>query len=237
MSQIIELSRTEVMPARKAILAAQGMPAGSAVPQHIADLHEAATQRLQETAAPVGILCEVTRDEFAELYQGEGRNEPRTPVGDIFPRAEHLALFAVTLGEPVSQAIGACFGARDFALGAMLDAAASEAADGAADLLERRFGEILRSRGWAMPPGAVLRYSPGYCGWHVSGQRRLFERLRPEQIGISLTESCLMQPLKSVSGVIIGAARDVHQFAATYSFCSQCETRGCRERIRALFRD
>jgi hypothetical protein len=236
-SEILTFPPAQVMPARDAVLAAQGVMAGNAVPEHIADLHDTAIQRLEETVAPIAMLCEVARTDFADVYRGEERNEPRTPVGDMFGRADHLALFAVTLGEPVSQAIADCFGSHDFALGAMLDAAASEAADKAADLVERRFGETLHGRGWTMPPGAVLRYSPGYCGWHVSGQRQLFDRVRPEQIGLSLTESYLMQPLKSVSGVIIGAARDIHKFAASYSFCSQCETRGCRERIRALFRE
>ena len=62
----------------------------------------------------------------------------------------------------------------------------------------------------------VLRYSPGYCGWHISGQRRLFAHLRPERIGITLHDSYLMEPLKSVSGVLIAGAKEIHAFADTY---------------------
>ena len=56
----------------------------------------------------------------------------------------------------------------------------------------------------------VLRYSPGYCGWHVSGQINLFNTLTPEKIGITLGESCLMNPLKSVSGVLVAGPPNIH---------------------------
>jgi hypothetical protein len=76
-----------------------------------------------------------------------------------------------------------------------------------------------------------LRYSPGYCGWHISGQRKLFDFLKPETIGISLRESHLMEPLKSVSGVVIVGPAGIHAFQDEYPFCERCKTHGCRERI------
>jgi hypothetical protein len=45
-------------------------------------------------------------------------------------------------------------------------------------------------------------YCPGYCGWHVREQERLFSLLPQEPCGIKLNESCLMHPVKSVSGII-----------------------------------
>ena len=91
------------------------------------------------------------------------------------------------------------------------------------------------AKSYPPPEGtALLRYSPGYCGWHVSGQKRLFEFLQPQQIGITLRESFLMQPLKSISGVMIAGPIDIHRFKNDYPFCERCETEGCRERIRAL---
>jgi hypothetical protein len=33
------------------------------------------------------------------VYAGEGMNAPDSVAADFFPRAEHLALFAVTVGE------------------------------------------------------------------------------------------------------------------------------------------
>jgi hypothetical protein len=82
----------------------------------------------------------------------------------------------------------------------------------------------------------ALAYSPGYCGWHVTGQRKLFKYLRPEEIGITLNASCLMQPLKSVSGVLVVGPGHVHKFQPTYSFCETCREKQCRERIATVLK-
>lgn len=50
-------------------------------------------------------------------------------------------------------------------------------------------------------------YSPGYCSWHVREQQQLFSILPDQPCGIQLTESHLMYPEKSVSG-IIGLGRE-----------------------------
>jgi hypothetical protein len=225
----------EVAPDRAHVFENLGIPPGAEIQDRIEDLYAAAAAIFAETVAPAGVIVDIPRSEFGDVYRGEGRNEPNAPVGDIFPRADRLALFVVTLGEQTSQAIARGFNLNDFALASMLDAMASAAADGTADLAERRYEDLLTERGWDTPDGAALRYSPGYCGWHVTGQRRLFQYLEPEQIGVTLTDSCLMQPLKSVSGVMIAGPREIHRFPPTYEFCSRCETRSCRERIRQLF--
>ena len=45
-----------------------------------------------------------------------------------------------------------------------------------------------------------LPYSPGYCGWDVCEQQKLFSLFPSEPCGIRLSESSLMTPEKSVSG-------------------------------------
>jgi hypothetical protein len=234
MTGVVSFSTSDIHPDREVALGYQGIPPGAAVPPHIEQLYTAAVELLLEAAEPVAVVSEISADDFRAVFEGEGQNEPRTPVGDVFPLASELFLFAVTLGEPVSDVIRRCFETNEFAAGSMVDAAASVAADTAADVIEQRISEKLHVDGRATPDTGVLRYSPGYCGWHVSGQRKLFEYLDPGKIGLSLGASYLMQPLKSVSGVVIAAPKKVHSFAPSYDFCRQCETRSCRERIRAL---
>jgi hypothetical protein len=181
----------------------------------------------------VGIVVDISLDEFAAVYRGEGRNAPQTPLEEIFPRATRLALFAVTLGEPICSRIAALFAGRDFALASMLDAAASVATERAGDVLERLFQDRLL----ADPATAgqhLLRYSPGYCGWHLSGQKALFELLKPREIGVSLRESYLMEPLKSMTGVIVSGEGRIHLFRPDYPFCEACVTHSCRPRMRAI---
>ena len=132
--------------------------------------------------------------------------------------------------------IGELFQAGEYPLGAVLDATASEGAERAADVVQERWAVVLAGgSGGATGRGPrLLRYSPGYCGWNVSGQRALFRALLPEQIGIALNASCLMTPLKSVSGVIIGGPAEIHSFANDYPFCMRCREWTCRERLRRL---
>jgi len=231
---ILEFAAADVAPEKRAVLQSLGIPPDVTVPAHIDELYEEGLQLLEKTTAPVGIIADISIDDFEAVYDGEGLNDGDSVVGDVFPNAERLALFAVTLGSDTPRAITSGFESKDFALASMLDALASESADLTAEVAERRYEEHLREAGWGGTDGGVLRYSPGYCGWNVTGQKRLFQYLEPEQIGLTLTDSCLMQPLKSVSGVIIAGPKAIHRFKPTYSFCSTCETHACRERMLAL---
>jgi hypothetical protein len=201
----------------------------------IDDICKRALAMLDETAATVAVTAPISKHEFELVFLGEGNNEAETPVGEILEEAEHLQLFALTIGKATSDAIDTLFQSADYALGCMLDAAASTTADRAAAFVERQFAESLVAEGWNDSSGAALRYSPGYCGWHISGQRKLFEYLEPEEIGLTLRSSYLMEPLKSVSGVVLAGPRDMHEFQPRFPSCVTCETQTCRQRIRALF--
>jgi len=234
MRDIIAVDSATTLPDTGAVLHAQGIPRGAQLSQRVEDLVDHALARYLRLADVRGLVERVSREEFEPIYHGEGRNADTTPVEEVLPRADHLALFVITLGAALSQYISDMFAANELALAAMLDAVASEAAERAVDLTGRRFLERLDHAG-ALAAGAVqVAYSPGYCGWHISGQRRLFARLQPEEIGVSLNSSFLMQPLKSVSGVLMVGAPEIHEFDDDFEFCRACATRHCRTRIAAL---
>ncbi len=247
MGRLIAIALDCTLPPTGAIFERQGMPPGrmpGAGEDRALALARDARELYAGLAAPAGIAAEVNAREFATIYAGEGRNAPETPLTAIFPRAQRLTLFAVTIGTAVSERIAALFDAREFALATMLDAAASAGVELAADALEVTLGEKAAASEGTEPPDAPagsrsvhLRYSPGYCGWHVSGQRALFAALKPEAIGIRLRPSYLMEPLKSISGVIVTGAIAIHGFADAYPFCAECRTRACRERLAKLGED
>jgi hypothetical protein len=232
--ELFKFTAGAVRPDPKTVLARQGIPPDSDPPQRILDLLTGALALFDELAEPRGIQAEISKEEFLRVYAGEGRNETPAPLERIVPGADHLALFVVTVGEPISRRIDGLFQRNDPALGFMLDSAASEAADKTAELAARRFLEGLMNDGRAGMESAVLPYSPGYCGWHVSGQKKLFVYLAPEKIGVTLNSSYLMQPLKSVSGVLVAGRADIHAFDNSYPFCETCRDRQCRARIRSV---
>lgn len=224
MRKALDLPLEDLLPEAGALLSSRGLPNEG----RYLELAEHARSEIRSLAEARGVYEELTRQEFAEVYRGEGGNEPRTPLDIVVPRAERLALFAVTLGSAISDAVSTRFMKRDLAEGWMLDALASLAADGAADYVAALFAAECRCDG--VEP-TVLPYSPGYCGWALSGQRRLFARLRPEEVGVTLGKSCVMQPLKSVSGVLVAGPAEVHDFYNDFDFCSSCSTRECEARI------
>ncbi len=234
MTEIIKFDINDIIPEREEVLRNQGIIPGAVLEDKIRDLLEQSMQDFRTLAEPIGIIKEISTDDFGWIYNGEGLNEKHTPVADIFPKANCTALFAVTLGQKISDEIDQRFKTNNFAEGCMLDAAASAGADQAAKIMQKVYEQKIAERFDDFGVIGVVRYSPGYCGWHISAQKKLFEYLSPDKIGIRLRETYLMDPLKSVSGVIIAGPKEIHQFENNYPCCENCDDQTCLERMQAL---
>lgn len=224
----------KILPNRRAVLARQGIPAHAHVSERIDALHGRAEALFSECARPVGVVAELGKREFRAVFAGEGGNAADAVLGRIFPEADHLALYALTMGPRVSSRTDELFASNDSALGLMLDSVASLAAERASEAMAEHYGALLLANGPAAPDQQVLSYSPGYCGWHVSGQKKLIEFLAPERIGISLNSSHMMSPLKSVSGLLVSGPPAVHLFSPGFSYCPVCRDHSCVARMKSL---
>ena len=65
--------------------------------------------------------------------------------------------------------------------------------------------------------------SPGNCGWAVEEQKKLFSLLPDNCLGISLNDSGMMNPVKSLSG-IVGVGKKVKFI---HTDCEQCSSKNC----------
>ena len=230
----LRIPTDRAIPPVNAILEAQGIPRWRRLDKRMVELAHDAIARFSEKADPRGLFMGITKQEFSNIFEGTGRNEVESPVKPIYQDSGHLALFAVTIGENISSEISRCFQLDDFALGSMLDSAASEGTEMVAHELEIYYRQHLKETGRFNSDTGILRFSPGYCGWHISGQRTLFDSLRPGEIGITLNDSFLMHPLKSISGVVISGQKEIFDFEDVFPFCRDCAVHTCRERIKAL---
>jgi len=217
------------MPSSEEVLRTQGVPSAASIPDRVSELVPRALEIFTALSRPRAVMEDVTTEAFRQIYPGEGNNDLETPLEEICPQATRLALFAGTLGGALSAEIQRLFDVENLALAVMLDGAASEGAERLVGLLERSF-----SADNDRHSSAVLAYSPGYCGWHVTGQKRLFSALAPEEIGITLNPSCLMTPIKSISGVLVAGPADIHEFDDNFQCCGSCATRECRARIARI---
>jgi hypothetical protein len=234
MREIVKIPAEKIIPARDNVLETQCIPPGERLSEEVELLLKRGMEMLGQFSQAKVVMTSTSLPEFEVVYYGEGLNEEKAPLGEIIKKANELALFAVTLGSRITDEIDELFKTNEFALGSMLDSVASAATDKAADIVENNFLDYLSGKSQIGSSKAILRFSPGYCGWHMSGQKKLFAFLCPEEIGIELLESFLMTPLKSISGVMVFGEKEIFDFENTYAFCSDCKSRSCLGRKYAV---
>jgi cobalamin-dependent methionine synthase I len=137
-------------------------------------------------------------------------------------KSESIALFLCTAGENIGRKSRQAMHERDLLRGYIYDVTGSEIAEAAADLMQTELEISAAESGMKISN----RYSPGYCGWDVFEQHNLFKLLPYNYCGIRLTESALMDPVKSVSG-IIGIGKNVKSNPYT---CKMCDMKDCINR-------
>lgn len=141
-------------------------------------------------------------------------------VGKIIARqlrgSDAFALFVATSGIEFEHFQHEVQAEGDMVSVFIADAMGSVIAEAVADRMEEAVQQAVDVMGWKH----TNRFSPGYCGWHVSGQQQLFPLMgTPQPCGVELTPSSLMVPIKSVSGVI-GLGREVRKLEYTCGLCT-----------------
>jgi hypothetical protein len=234
MREIVRFTKAEAQPQVAAVLEAQSLPEEDALAPRLRRLIDEAMATYASLIEPRAALEDVTAEVFAEVLAPLRIADEDLAVGRVYPRAERLALFVATLGEALPERIRKLFSEDALAEGYMLDSVASAGADLLSTLLAARLEARLAAEG----KGGIraLPYSPGYCGWPTAGQEPLFAALRPREIGVTLNASCLMIPIKTVSGVLVAGAGEVHRFRPDFPFCDDCQTRECGRRLASVLK-
>ena len=168
-------------------------------------------------------------DETVNLYEPETRNpKPETQnilkVGPILSSllhgSEYFAIFVATAGNSFQSFQDKLKNEDDILKSYVADTIGSCIAEAAGDYMERMLEKEIGSF------RHTHRFSPGYCGWYLTGQKEIFRLLGGKPCDISLSDVCLMKPIKSISGVI-GIGHEVNE--KTYG-CSFCELETCYKR-------
>lgn len=231
MSETFSLSLTDIRPTEIQVLNGPGFGGSKELDERIKNMLAASIQIFDELARAKAVIAPVSVTDFKKIYSSPVQDQTPTPVSRVFPKAEFIYLFAVTIGAGISDRVNTLFEEHDFALGYTLDTTASVGAENAAAYIVRNIFDLPVKEKPADRTARVLDYNPGYCGWHMSGQRKLLDYLQADRIGIKLNESFLMQPLKSLSGALVGGRPGIHEFDDDFPFCGECVSRACRDRI------
>lgn len=143
-------------------------------------------------------------------------------ISSQLKKSSSVVLFAVSVGSVIDGLIKKLNEENDLVAAFVVNTIGSEAAEQTAAMIEKLVADEIEKLGWKH----TNRFSPGYCGWSVAEQHKLFSLLPPNFIGIKLTESALMTPIKSISG-IIGIGPDAEKKDYT---CSICNMENCYRR-------
>lgn len=137
-------------------------------------------------------------------------------------KSDSMAIFLCTAGDEIGIRSRKAMQERDLLRGYIYDVIGSEIVEAAADLMQGELEKTVKSAGRKI----TNRYSPGYCGWDVAEQHKLFQLLPDNFCGIRLTPSALMDPVKSVSGFIgIGEHVKINPYT-----CKMCDMKDCTYR-------
>ncbi|MBD3320899.1 MAG: methionine synthase [Chitinivibrionales bacterium] len=212
------------------ILAAMGYP-DSAAPAPVPELVQEALCAAPKHCTCRGIFQVLQSSNVSVgkdfIRNGDLRFSTGKMIAAQIKKSETICVFLTTIGPGLETISRALLHGDDPVKGYVIDTLASEATEAAVDLFAGHMLEYCAENNWKM----TNRFSPGYCGWSVAEQKNLFSLFPENTCGITLSESCLMHPIKSVSG-IIGLGKNVKKQPYPCEFCTMnnCIKRKLKEK-------
>ena len=141
-------------------------------------------------------------------------------IGKHLANSEKCALMAVTLGLEVDKRIS-FYSKTDIAKALVFDACATAAVESLCDAVQEKIETAAKSMGFE----TTTRFSPGYGDFSIGIQKELAKVLKTyEGIGLSVNESSIMIPRKSVTA-FIGLRREKSDKSG--HSCESCDSGNC----------
>ncbi len=174
--------------------------------KNIAKIDEAQQRQLDEAIREGELLCRVKGAYMTVKVSEKNSEKIILENGMIFESgnlaewmfdADELVLMAATAGKEVIERRDKEINSGNAMLGVVIDAVASETADEGLNRLEDIINKMLVKQGKIL----TKRYSPGYGDLALSAQKDIYNLLKLDKIGITITESMMLEPEKSVTAI------------------------------------
>ncbi|HMA99910.1 MAG TPA: vitamin B12 dependent-methionine synthase activation domain-containing protein [Spirochaetota bacterium] len=180
-----------------------------------------AVNEINELIEPQAVYRILPVDDGAVIDRDRGQLDFNSKnLGKMISDCSSAAVFLTTLGSQVDQAVQSNINTCSH-YGYVLNEAAACAVEQTADYLRKSVNKKLPAN-----EHTTYRYSPGYCDWHLSEQKKLFDIIPSQKLGVELSEHCLMNPSKSVSG-IMGIYSSKKKEEILRSICKNCSKKNC----------
>jgi len=191
----------------------------------LGESHETVTELISEVLKESEDMCNIKAEFriYGDIcFNNSGKSvevnkldfEIKKIVFNQIKSSDSIAVFLCTAGEEIGIRSRKFMKEGDLLKGFVYDVVGSEIVEAATDLMRDELEKAMKDYGkWI-----TNSFSPGYCGWDVVEQHKLFRLMPGNFCGIHLTPSALMDPVKSVSG-FIGIGENVERLPYTCSFC------------------
>ncbi len=144
---------------------------------------------------------------------------------NLFEGIDSLIVGVVTIGSSLENQVSRFFTAGEYPRAIALDAVGTVAVRFFRDQLTSLACQESREQGMQ----TTTCFSPGSVDWNISQQKNIFQMIPVEKIGVSLTESYMMVPQKSLSW-IIGVGRNIRLSSKNKHSCQICQAINCQFR-------
>jgi hypothetical protein len=194
----------------------------------VARLIEVARELAEPKAIYTRLKVRLIDDSGVSLENGERLNGTAGPyLAEQLRGAEEIGVVVVTVGPRIELRVQELFIDKRPLEAVILDSIGSATSSAVSRYVNGFLYKLAAEDG--LEGGRIVR--PGSQQWDILEQRTLFAMLPTEEIGVSLTSSCLILPRKSGSGVIpLG-----HNLAAPHEpnelSCRHCPNLKCVARI------
>lgn len=160
------------------------------------------------------------------VHLEEGPEFKSPKLSKTLKGCESIVCYIATLGDDIEDEIKRLLNDKCLAEAYILDAMASVAVDN----MVTTFHQRMKNKYEDQSKQVTLCFSPGYCDWPITDQKKLFSMFDSNELDVELTDSCFMQPRKSISGVFGITTFNSNQSTHSYNPCSECNRRDCSER-------
>ena len=161
---------------------------------------------------------------YLSLAGNIGLNSPL--LSSVLSPTDELAIVVGTIGANLERQVKHLLDGSEPLRGLLLDGIGNAAIDSLVGEVCRVIAGIARLRGYR----ASSPFSPGMPGFPITEQWPLFQLVPAEEIGVSLTTTGTMFPLKSIS-MVIGMGQQVTVWTRA-EFCAHCNLgKTCRYRF------
>lgn len=180
-------------------------------------------EEVKQTCRPrLGYRILSGRVESEKLYLLDVEFNPKAIISHQLKRGDEFAIIIGTIGAEMDHWIDNHRVDVDIMKAFVADGLGSLVAEAVVAYGTKYIEEIQIQKGLKI----TNSYSPGYCDWDVFEQHKLFSLLPQEFCGVTLCQSSLMLPIKSVS-TVIAIGTDVVK--RDYG-CALCTKKDCYKR-------